>query len=196
MDYLNNHGYTNSYKPRREATSVYNGYTQKQTNLANSVYLDSLSDLHRWCSEAKKEINDYVITRGYYEEYLMNTDDPRESKYKEKLSDQRGFLVDMRKGIDWFKNTYTKRPKVLTDFYDYINDRQERLTRLKKYLSTRVRKYSALNYINDTDHSLEISKYIQRYVNYELKLLDIFTSKDRRYVERKTMEQIMGGTEE
>lgn len=196
MDYFNNHGYTNSYKPRRDASSIHNTYSEKQSNIANSVYLDSLSDLHRWCSNVKKEIDSYVVTRGYYEENLLNSNDPREEKYKEKLSDQRSFLIDMRKGIDWFKSQYEKKPNVLTDFYSYIYSRQDRLLKLKKYLSTRVRKYSALNYINDTEHSLEITKYIQRYVGYELKLLDIFTSKDRRYVERKTMEQIMGGVEE
>ena len=192
MEYLGN-GYSKNFSPRRDSSTVYNRYKENDTNLANVVYLDDLSDLNRWCKDAKQEIESYVTNKMVQD---LITDEDQLSYYKETSSDQRGFLVDMRKGMDWFVSRYDKRPKVLQSFYLYITERNERLLRIKKYLSTRVRKFTALNHINDTEHSLERTKFLQSFVKHELKALDIFLSKNRRFVERKTMEQILNGKDE
>lgn len=192
MEYLGN-GYSKNYSPRRDSTTIFNRHTEKETNLANVVYLDDLSDLNRWCKNSRSQITEYVTNKILQE---MAMDEDQVNHYKDMSSDQRGFLVDMRKGMDWFKKRYEKSPKVLSDFYLYITERNDRLLRIKKYLSTRVRKFTALNYINDTDHSLEKTKFLQMFIKHELKALDIFLSKHRRFVERKTMEQILNGKEE
>lgn len=192
MEYLGN-GYSKNYSPRRDSTTIFNRHSEKETNLANIVYLDDLSDLKRWVKNSYQIIDEYTTNKLLQE---MAIDDDQIDFYKEMTSDQRGFLVDMRKGMDWFKKRYEKSPKVLSDFYLYITERNSRLLRIKKYLSTRVRKFTALNYINDTDHSLEKTKLLQSLIRYELKALDIFLSKHRRFVERKTMEQILNGKEE
>ena len=96
----------------------------------------------------------------------------------------------------WFKNNFSDRPTVLVNFYNKINQRNERLTKIKKYLSTRVRRYAALNAINNDDVSIEITKLIQRKVIVELKALDIFLSNNKRYTERKSMDEIMKGGDE
>lgn len=192
MEYLGN-GYSKNYSPRRDSTTIFNRHTEKETNLANVVYLDDLSDLNRWCKNSRSQITEYVTNKILQE---MAVDEDQVNHYKDMSSDQRGFLVDMRKGMDWFKKRYEKSPKVLSDFYLYITERNDRLLRIKKYLSTRVRKFTALNYINDTDHSLEKTKFLQMFIKHELKALDIFLSKHRRFVERKTMEQILNGKEE
>lgn len=192
MEYLGN-GYSKNFSPRRDSSTVYNRYKENETNLANVVYLDDLSDLNRWCKNSRSQINEYVTNKILQE---MAMDEDQMNYYKDMSSDQRGFLVDMRKGMDWFKKRYEKSPKVLSNFYLYITERNDRLLRIKKYLSTRVRKFTALNYINDTEHSLEKTKFLQMFIKHELKALDIFLSKHRRFVERKTMEQILNGKEE
>jgi len=192
MEYLGN-GYSKNYSPRRDSTTISNRHTERETNLANVVYLDDLGDLNRWCKNSRSEITDYVTNKILQE---MAIDEEQMNYYKDVSSDQRGFLVDMRKGMDWFKKRYEKTPKVLSNFYLYITERNDRLLRIKKYLSTRVRKFTALNYINDTEHSLEKTKFLQMFIKHELKALDIFLSKHRRFVERKTMEQILNGKEE
>ena len=192
MEYLGN-GYSKNFSPRRDSSTVYNRYKENETNLANVVYLDDLSDLNRWCKNSRSQINEYVTNKILQE---MAMDEDEINHYKDMSSDQRGFLVDMRKGMDWFKKRYEKSPKVLSNFYLYITERNDRLLRIKKYLSTRVRKFTALNYINDTEHSLEKTKFLQMFIKHELKALDIFLSKHRRFVERKTMEQILNGKEE
>ena len=42
--------------------------------------------------------------------------------------------------------------------------------------------------------SLETTKLIQHKIKTELKVLDIFTSNNKRYTKRKTMEEIMRGS--
>jgi hypothetical protein len=186
MEHLNNNGYSSSYRPKRDSSTVTNRYTENDTELANIVYLDALNDLKRWCDNAKSEIEGYV---KYSRKYQATGNE----RYKELTSDIRSFLVDMRKGVDWFKINYDKTPSFLKDFQNYISCRKDRLIILKKYLSTRVRRFTALNYINNTQYDLSITKLLQDKIKYELKVLDIFVSKDRRYVKRKTIEEIING---
>lgn len=193
MDYLNNHGYTNTYLPRRESTSITKSYTQKSVNLAEAVHLDAMYDLQRWINNSKSEIENYVSKRLWYEYEQELKEEDELLDLKLECTDIRGFLVDMRKGIDWFKNNFSDTPKILANFYNKINERNERLTRIKKYLSTRVRRYAALNAINNNDTNIEVTKLIQRKVILELKALDIFLSNNKRYTERKSMDEIMKG---
>ena len=196
MDYLNNHGYTTTYLPRRESTSITQSYTQKSVNLAEAVHLDAMYDLQRWISNSKSEIDNYVTKKLWYDCEREIKEENELLDLKLECTDIRGFLVDMRKGIDWFKNNFSDRPTVLVNFYNKINQRNERLTKIKKYLSTRVRRYAALNAINNDDVSIEITKLIQRKVIVELKALDIFLSNNKRYTERKSMDEIMKGGDE
>ena len=196
MDYLNNHGYTATYLPRRESTSITQSYTQKSVNLAEAVHLDAMYDLQRWISNSKSEIDNYVTKKLWYDCEREIKEENELLDLKLECTDIRGFLVDMRKGIDWFKNNFSDRPTVLVNFYNKINQRNERLTKIKKYLSTRVRRYAALNAINNDDVSIEITKLIQRKVIVELKALDIFLSNNKRYTERKSMDEIMKGGDE
>jgi len=193
MDYFN-HGYTKTYAPRREQTSVNTSYKQKDADLSNSFKLDSTYDLQRWINNAQSEITNYVDKKLWYD-YERQLKDESEIKHlRLECTDIRGFLVDMRKGIDWYKNTFDSRPKILTRFHNKINQREKRLNRIKKYLSTRTRRYAAFNAINNTDISLETTKLIQHKIKTELKVLDIFTSNHKRYTKRKTMEEIMRGS--
>ena len=193
MDYFN-HGYTKTYAPRREQTSVNTSYKQKDADLSNSFKLDSTYDLQRWINNAQSEITNYVDKKLWYD-YERQLKDESEIKHlRLECTDIRGFLVDMRKGIDWYKNTFDSRPKILTRFHNKINQREKRLNRIKKYLSTRTRRYAAFNAINNTDISLETTKLIQHKIKTELKVLDIFTSNNKRYTKRKTMEEIMRGS--
>lgn len=196
MDYLNNHGYTNTYLPRRESTSITKSYTQKSVNLAEAVHLDAMYDLQRWISNSKSEIDNYVSKKVWYDCEREIKEENELLDLKLECTDIRGFLVDMRKGIDWFKNNFSDRPTILVNFYNKINQRNERLTKIKKYLSTRVRRYAALNAINNDDTSIEVTKLIQRKVIVELKALDIFLSNNKRYTERKSMDEIMKGGDE
>ena len=99
MEYLGN-GYSKNYSPRRDSTTISNRHTEKETNLANVVYLDDLSDLNRWRKNSRSEITDYVTNKILQD---MAVDEDQINYYKDVSSDQRGFLVDMRKGMDWFK---------------------------------------------------------------------------------------------
>ena len=193
MNY-NNHGYTSTYLPRREQSTVTKSYEQKDTNISNSIKMDALYDLQRWITHAEIEIENYVSKKVWYDYERQLKGEKETLNLRLVCSDIRGFLVDMRKGIDWFKIKFDTRPKVLTNFYDRIIQRQKRLYVIKKYLSTRVRRYAAVNAINDTDVSLELTKLIQHKVRTELKALDIFLSNHKRYTQRKTMEEIMKGS--
>jgi len=193
MDYFN-HGYTKTYTPRREQTSVNTSYKQKDTDLSNSFKLDSLYDLQRWIKDSESEIKNYVTKKLWYDYERQIKGDYEIKDLRLECTDIRGFLVDMRKGIDWYKNTFDSRPKVLIQFYNKITQREKRLNRIKKYLSTRTRRYAAFNAINDTNISLETTKLIQHKIKTELKALDIFTSNHKRYTNRKTMDEIMRGS--
>lgn len=193
MDYFN-HGYTKTYTPRREQTSVNTSYKQKDTDLSNSFKLDSLYDLQRWIKDSESEIKNYVTKKLWYDYERQIKGDDEIKDLRLECTDIRGFLVDMRKGIDWYKNTFDSRPKVLIQFYNKITQREKRLNRIKKYLSTRTRRYAAFNAINDTNISLETTKLIQHKIKTELKALDIFTSNHKRYTNRKTMDEIMRGS--
>lgn len=193
MDYFN-HGYTKTYTPRREQTSVNTSYKQKDTDLSNSFKLDSLYDLQRWIKDSESEIKNYVTKKLWYDYERQIKGDDEIKDLRLECTDIRGFLVDMRKGIDWYKNTFDSRPKVLIQFYNKITQREKRLNRIKKYLSTRTRRYAAFNAINDTNISLETTKLIQHKIKTELKALDIFTSNHKRYTQRKTMDEIMRGS--
>lgn len=193
MDYFN-HGYTKTYTPRREQTSVNTSYKQKDTDLSNSFKLDSMYDLQRWINDSESEINNYVTKKLWYDYERQIKGDDEIKDLRLECTDIRGFLVDMRKGIDWYKNTFDSRPKVLIQFYNKITQREKRLNRIKKYLSTRTRRYAAFNAINDTNISLETTKLIQHKIKTELKALDIFTSNHKRYTQRKTMDEIMRGS--
>jgi len=164
--------------------------------LAEAVHLDAMYDLQRWISNSKSEIDNYVTKKLWYDCEREIKEENELLDLKLECTDIRGFLVDMRKGIDWFKNNFSDRPTVLVNFYNKINQRNERLTKIKKYLSTRVRRYAALNAINNDDVSIEITKLIQRKVIVELKALDIFLSNNKRYTERKSMDEIMKGGDE
>lgn len=193
MDYFN-HGYTKTYTPRREQTSVNTSYKQKDTDLSNSFKLDSMYDLQRWIKDSESEIKNYVTKKLWYDYERQIKGDDEIKDLRLECTDIRGFLVDMRKGIDWYKNTFDSRPKVLIQFYNKITQREKRLNRIKKYLSTRTRRYAAFNAINDTNISLETTKLIQHKIKTELKALDIFTSNHKRYTQRKTMDEIMRGS--
>jgi hypothetical protein len=164
--------------------------------LAEAVHLDAMYDLQRWISNSKSEIDNYVTKKLWYDYERELKEENELLDLKLECTDIRGFLVDMRKGIDWFKNNFSDRPTVLVNFYNKINQRNERLTKIKKYLSTRVRRYAALNAINNNDTSIEVTKLIQRKVIVELKALDIFLSNNKRYTERKSMDEIMKGGDE
>jgi len=193
MNY-SNHGYTTTYLPRREQTSVSNSYKQKDMDLSNSFKIDALYDLQRWIKSAESEINNYVTKKVWYDYERQLKGEDETLNLRLMCSDIRGFLVDMRKGIDWYKMKFDTRPKVLINFYDRITQRQKRLNRIKKYLSTRTRRYAAFNAINNTNISLETTKLIQHKIRTELKALDIFLSNHKRYTQRKTMEEIMRGS--
>jgi len=193
MNY-SNHGYTTTYLPRREQTSVSNSYKQKDMDLSNSFKIDALYDLQRWIKSAESEINNYVTKKVWYDYERQLKGEDETLNLRLMCSDIRGFLVDMRKGIDWYKMKFDTRPKVLINFYDKITQRQKRLNRIKKYLSTRTRRYAAFNAINNTNISLETTKLIQHKIRTELKALDIFLSNHKRYTQRKTMEEIMRGS--
>ena len=164
--------------------------------MAEAVHLDAMYDLQRWISNSKSEIDNYVTKKLWYDYERELKEENELLDLKLECTDIRGFLVDMRKGIDWFKNNFSDRPTVLVNFYNKINQRNERLTKIKKYLSTRVRRYAALNAINNNDTSIEVTKLIQRKVIVELKALDIFLSNNKRYTERKSMDEIMKGGDE
>lgn len=193
MNY-SNHGYTTTYLPRREQTSVSNLYQQKDTDLSNTFKIDALYDLQRWIKSAESEIDNYVTKKVWYDYERQLKGEDETLNLRLVCSDIRGFLVDMRKGIDWYKMKFDTRPTVLTNFYDKITQRQKRLNRIKKYLSTRTRRYAAFNAINGTNISLELTKLIQHKIRTELKVLDIFLSNHKRYTQRKTMEEIMKGS--
>jgi len=193
MNY-SNHGYTTTYLPRREQTSVSNSYKQKDMDLSNSFKIDALYDLQRWIKSAESEIDSYVTKKVWYDYERQLKGEDETLNLRLMCSDIRGFLVDMRKGIDWYKMKFDTRPKVLINFYDRITQRQKRLNRIKKYLSTRTRRYAAFNAINNTNISLETTKLIQHKIRTELKALDIFLSNHKRYTQRKTMEEIMRGS--
>lgn len=193
MNY-SNHGYTTTYLPRREQTSVSNSYKQKDMDLSNSFKIDALYDLQRWIKSAESEIDNYVTKKVWYDYERQLKGEDETLNLRLMCSDIRGFLVDMRKGIDWYKMKFDTRPKVLINFYDKITQRQKRLNRIKKYLSTRTRRYAAFNAINNTNISLETTKLIQHKIRTELKALDIFLSNHKRYTQRKTMEEIMRGS--
>jgi len=193
MNY-SNHGYTTTYLPRREQTSVSNSYQQKDTDLSNTFKIDALYDLQRWIKSAESEIDNYVTKKVWYDYERQLKGEDETLNLRLVCSDIRGFLVDMRKGIDWYKMKFDTRPTVLTNFYDKITQRQKRLNRIKKYLSTRTRRYAAFNAINGTNISLELTKLIQHKIRTELKVLDIFLSNHKRYTQRKTMEEIMKGS--
>jgi hypothetical protein len=193
MNY-SNHGYTTTYLPRREQTSVSNSYKQKDMDLSNSFKIDALYDLQRWIKSAESEIDNYVTKKVWYDYERQLKGEDETLNLRLMCSDIRGFLVDMRKGIDWYKMKFDTRPKVLINFYDKITQRQQRLNRIKKYLSTRTRRYAAFNAINNTNISLETTKLIQHKIRTELKALDIFLSNHKRYTQRKTMEEIMRGS--
>ena len=193
MNY-SNHGYTTTYLPRREQTSVSNSYKQKDMDLSNSFKIDALYDLQRWIKSAESEIDNYVTKKVWYDYERQLKGEDETLNLRLMCSDIRGFLVDMRKGIDWYKMKFDTRPKVLINFYDKITQRQKRLDRIKKYLSTRTRRYAAFNAINNTNISLETTKLIQHKIRTELKALDIFLSNHKRYTQRKTMEEIMRGS--
>lgn len=193
MNY-SNHGYTTTYLPRREQTSVSNSYKQKDMDLSNSFKIDALYDLQRWIKSAESEIDNYVTKKVWYDYERQLKGEDETLNLRLMCSDIRGFLVDMRKGIDWYKMKFDTRPKVLINFYDRITQRQKRLNRIKKYLSTRTRRYAAFNAINNTNISLETTKLIQHKIRTELKALDIFLSNHKRYTQRKTMEEIMRGS--
>jgi len=193
MNY-SNHGYTTTYLPRREQTSVSNSYKQKDMDLSNSFKIDALYDLQRWIKSAESEIDSYVTKKVWYDYERQLKGEDETLNLRLMCSDIRGFLVDMRKGIDWYKMKFDTRPKVLINFYDKITQRQKRLNRIKKYLSTRTRRYAAFNAINNTNISLETTKLIQHKIRTELKALDIFLSNHKRYTQRKTMEEIMRGS--
>ena len=192
MNY-SNHGYTTTYLPRREQTSVSNSYNQKNTDLSNSFKLDSLYDLQRWIDSAKSEIDNYVVKKVWYDYERTLKSDEELKDLRLECTDIRGFLVDMRKGIDWYKMNFDSQPRVLINFYEKITQRQKRLHKIKKYLSTRTRRYAAFNAINDTNISLETTKLIQHKIKTELKALDIFLSNHKRYVKRKTVDEIIRG---
>jgi len=192
MNY-SNHGYTTTYLPRREQTSVSNSYNQKNTDLSNSFKLDSLYDLQRWIYSANSEIDNYVVKKVWYDYERTLKSDEELKDLRLECTDIRGFLVDMRKGIDWYKMNFDSQPRVLINFYEKITQREKRLHKIKKYLSTRTRRYAAFNAINDTNISLETTKLIQHKIKTELKALDIFLSNHKRYVKRKTMDEIIRG---
>lgn len=192
MNY-SNHGYTTTYLPRREQTSVSNSYNQKNTDLSNSFKLDSLYDLQRWIDSANSEIDNYVFKKVWYDYERTLKSDEELKDLRLECTDIRGFLVDMRKGIDWYKMNFDSQPRVLINFYEKITQREKRLHKIKKYLSTRTRRYAAFNAINDTNISLETTKLIQHKIKTELKALDIFLSNHKRYVKRKTMDEIIRG---
>jgi len=192
MNY-SNHGYTTTYLPRREQTSVSNSYNQKNTDLSNSFKLDSLYDLQRWIDNANSEIDNYVFKKVWYDYERTLKSDEELKDLRLECTDIRGFLVDMRKGIDWYKMNFDSQPRVLINFYEKITQREKRLHKIKKYLSTRTRRYAAFNAINDTNISLETTKLIQHKIKTELKALDIFLSNHKRYVKRKTMDEIIRG---
>jgi len=192
MNY-SNHGYTTTYLPRREQTSVSNSYNQKNTDLSNSFKLDSLYDLQRWIDNANSEIDNYVVKKVWYDYERTLKSDEELKDLRLECTDIRGFLVDMRKGIDWYKMNFDSQPRVLINFYEKITQREKRLHKIKKYLSTRTRRYAAFNAINDTNISLETTKLIQHKIKTELKALDIFLSNHKRYVKRKTMDEIIRG---
>jgi len=173
MNY-SNHGYTTTYLPRREQTSVSNSYNQKNTDLSNSFKLDSLYDLQRWIDSANSEIDNYVVKKVWYDYERTLKSDEELKDLRLECTDIRGFLVDMRKGIDWYKMNFDSQPRVLINFYEKITQREKRLHKIKKYLSTRTRRYAAFNAINDTNISLETTKLIQHKIKTELKALDIF----------------------
>jgi hypothetical protein len=112
---------------------------------------------------------------------------------KIKTSEHRKHLIDMRKGIDWFKLNYEETPKFLHNFYLSLENRKFRLQIAKKYLLKRIRSYSAININSESQYSLDLTRNMRNKIKYELNAIDIFLSMNRRFVDRKTPEEIMCG---
>lgn len=193
----NQTGFSKTYLPKRQQASVYP--TLNETNnsdLAESVYLDNLSDLKRWVQNSKEEMKTYV-SKNVLLTYERNFKDDNEAyiqKIKSEISDTRGFLIDMRKGIDWYKSEYDNHPQFLESFYAELRKDYSRFTKLKSYLSKRLRKYGALNSTYNQDISVENTRFMKLYIDFRIKAIDIFLSQNERFTVRKNLN--LGETDE
>lgn len=193
----NQTGFSKSYLPKRQQASIHPSKTEtNNSDLSESVYLDNLFDLKRWVKNSKEEMETYV-SKNLELIYERNFDDGNKIHIqiiKSEISDIRGFLIDMRKGIDWYKSEYDEIPTFLQNFYDKLNSDYFRLRRLKSYLSKRLRKYAALNSMYSQNTPVEKTRFMKEYIEFRLKAIDIFLSQKDRFTIRKNSN--LGDTDE
>jgi len=179
----NSHGYSKNYFPKRDQSSIYSNVDHtKKVSIADSIRVDALFDLKRWVKGATTGIKDYASMRLDYEtsKLSMSHHDPILTE----TSEQRKYLIDMRKGIDWFKLNYEDNPRFLDNFYLSLENRKFRLQLAKKYLLKRIRSYSAINTTSRYQYSLDLTRDMRNKIKYELGAIDIFFSMSRRFVDR------------
>lgn len=182
--YRQSHGVNNNYQPKhdRDADSAFknSSYDEKK-----SFKYDTILDLHHWVDGFREVIDKYSNEKYLYEKEkelkIQNEADRNEMKLI--VSDDKGYLEDIRKALDWYVDSFgeeTVYQKLIKDFSIELN----RLKKLKKYLSYRVRSLAGKGLYN------EPSKEILQYLRIRMDAINILF--DSKYDERTPLEIIYG----
>lgn len=152
----------------------------------NKIDVSDLNDFRRWVRNFEILMDEYSDEKYLYEkEKMLNIEDEElRSELKLSVSDNKGALVDLRKGFDWFVNEYKKEPTCYHAMVKRLSIKQNRLKKLKKYLSYRVRSLAGKGEFN------EISKDILMYIRIKLDAINILF--DPKHNERTPLEIIYG----
>lgn len=135
---------------------------------------DMFNDVNRWVSNAIEEISVVTEKRRRYFLNFQNLSEFQQKSVSMDITESQSFLVMVRKGIDWFYNRYGYYPPKVENFLDTCKKDYERLSKIKVYLSRRIRKHS--NFYN-----IEKSKNLKIFVESKLKALYPFISKKYQY---------------
>jgi len=184
--YRQSHGQNNSITPSHDSDKNNAIFTNSTYNKYGNFKQDSINDLLRWVNKFDSTVNEYADQKYAYEKEKELKIENRKDRKKMKLmvSDNKGFLEDMRKGFDWFYNTFDFYPRKFKQFKKEYSIELKRLKKLKKYLSYRVRSLAGKGMYN------EPSKDILQFIRIKIDAINILFNP--KYNERTPIEDIYG----
>lgn len=176
----------NNFIPKQDTLHGSSVFDKSTYNKQRTFKEDSVRDLYRWMDNFCSAIEEYTEEKYAYEKEkkLKNRDEQSRKQMKDSVSDDKGFLEDMRKGFDWFYNTFEAYPSEFKKFKKEYSIELKRLKKLKKYLSYRVRSLAGKGMYN------EPSKDILQYLRIRIDAINILF--DPKYNERTPLEDIYG----
>jgi len=184
--YRQSHGQNNNITPSYDNDKTNNVLSKSTYSKYRNFKTDSLNDLYMWMETFDETMGNYVEQKYAYEKEkelkIENKDDRQRMKLQ--VSDNKGCLEDMRKGFDWFYNTFENYPLEFKSFKKNYSIELKRLKKLKKYLSYRVRSLAGKRMYN------EPSKEILKFLRIKIDAINILF--DPKYNERTSIEDIYG----